>query len=112
MNAAKELFEEFNNLMRQAEYSGCTEEFTVMVANKLKETRNILTKGDQIWYVDVDTGEIEEGVVSSAYYKNGKLDSFSADFIESDDFDEFNGTAYGKSLFTTREAAELALSMG
>lgn len=108
MNAAKELFEEFNNLMRQAEYSGCTKEFVVMVANKIKKEIIPLSQGDSVWYANFETGEIEKGSVVSVRYKNGELDCFSVDFIESEDFDEFDG----KAFFALWEAAELALSMG
>ena len=65
MNAAKELFEEFNNLMRQAEYSGCTKEFVVMVANKIKKEIIPLSQGDSVWYANFETGEIEKGSVVS-----------------------------------------------
>lgn len=34
----------------------------------------ILTKGMSIWYVDPDSGEIEEGEVYSAYYNDGQLE--------------------------------------
>ena len=65
-------------------------------------------KGDKIWYVDRENGEIESGTVFFASYKNGKLDSFSVDF-DCGDFDEFSGGAFGKCFFRSKESAEAAL---
>ena len=53
-------------------------------------------KGQTVWYID-DKGKPEKGTVFSVEIKNGILDSFSIDF--EDDFDEFNGTAWGKYVF-------------
>lgn len=53
-------------------------------------------KGLTVWYID-DSGEPEKGTVFSVEIKNGILDSFSVDF--EDDFDEFNGSAWGKYVF-------------
>ena len=71
----------------------------------------IVTKGLSVWYVDTDSGEIEEGKVFSAYYKDGKLDSFSVDFKESKDFDEFSGIAWGACFFPTKKQAVAALKL-
>lgn len=49
-----------------------------------------LKKGDRVWYVDRENGEMESGTVFLAAYKDGKLDSFSVDF-DCGDFDEFSG---------------------
>lgn len=68
-----------------------------------------LTKGTRIWYVDQNTGEIEEGEVFSVYYKDGKLDSFSVNFVQSGDFDEFVGSAWGDCFFGNPEQAKAAL---
>lgn len=68
-----------------------------------------LKKGMTIWYVDTDTGEIEEGEVFSTDYKDGRLDSFSVDFKFSGDFDAFFGSAWGSCFFGSREQAEAAL---
>lgn len=68
-----------------------------------------LKKGMIIWYVDTDTGEIEEGEVFSTDYKDGHLDSFSVDFKVSGDFDEFFGSAWGCCFFGSREQAQAAL---
>lgn len=68
----------------------------------------ILKKGMSVWYVDTDSGEIEEGEVCSTYYQGGKLDSFSVEFKESEDFDEFFGSAWGACFFPTKEQAVAA----
>lgn len=68
----------------------------------------ILKKGDKVWYCDKETAEIESGTVVSAFYKNGKLKSFSVD-SDSGDFDEFVGSAFGTCFFKSQEAAEAAL---
>lgn len=68
-----------------------------------------LKKGMSVWYVDTDTGEIEEGKVFSINYKGEHLDSFSVNFKVSDDFDEFLGSAWGDCLFGSKKQAEAAL---
>ena len=68
-----------------------------------------LTEGMHVWYADKDTGEIEEGEVFSAHYKDGELDSFSVNFILSGDFDEFVGSAWGHRFFSSLEQAKAAL---
>ena len=62
----------------------------------------MLTVGTELWYVNEDTGEIERAIVATVSYKDGKLDSFGAEFPESDDFDEFYGHAFG-SCFSLRK---------
>lgn len=68
--------------------------------------------GSQIWYVDFETGEIEEGEVVSVQYKDGELDSFSVKFKETGDFDEFYGHGWGDCFFESKEMAENALLKG
>lgn len=68
-----------------------------------------LKKGDSIWYVDFDSGEIEEGEIVNIYYKNEQVDSFSVDFKEAGDFDEFEGKCLGDCFFANRKMAEVAL---
>ena len=75
----------------------------------LEEMDSRLKEGDSIWYVDAELQEIEEGKVVHAEFKNDKLWSVSVDFIESGDFDEFDGKALNEYLFTNEEAAKLAL---
>lgn len=50
----------------------------VGISEALEAIANRITikKGDTIWYLDTDSGEIEEGIVFSTHYKNGALDSF------------------------------------
>lgn len=74
-----------------------------------EDSLNTIRKGDKIWYVDFDSGEIEEGEVSAVYFNKGRIDSFSVDFKETGDFDEFTGDAIGSCFFTSREMAESAL---
>ena len=72
----------------------------------------MLTVGTELWYVDEDTGEIERAVVATVSYKDGKLDSFSAEFPESDDFDEFYGHAFGSCFFSSEAQAKMKLAKG
>lgn len=72
----------------------------------------MLTVGTELWYVDEDTGEIERAVVATVSYKDGKLDSFSAEFPESDDFDEFYGHAFGSCFFSSEAQAKMKLARG
>lgn len=88
-----------------------------MAASLLKErivieNCHFIKKGDKIWYVDFDTGEIEEGEIFSVYFKDGYIDSFSVDFKETGDFDEFIGDSIGKHFFTSEEMAKAALING
>ena len=72
----------------------------------------MLTVGTELWYVDEDTGEIERAIVATVSYKDGKLDSFSAEFPESDDFDEFYGHAFGSCFFSSEAQAKMKLAKG
>lgn len=97
----------------------CSYERLLELAQADKEGRCVilhekepLTKGMRVWYADKDTGEIEEGEVFSAYYKDDKLDSFSVNFILSGDFDEFIGSAWGSCFFGSPEEAKAALMKG
>lgn len=76
-----------------------------------KEDYTKLRRGCPIWYVDFETGEIESGTVCGVHFKNGTVDSFSVDFA-CGDFDEFNGSALGKSFFIHKENASAALIQG
>lgn len=75
----------------------------------LEEFDSRIKDGDPIWYVDTELQEIEEGRVVHVEFRNSKVDSISVDFLESGDFDEFDGSAMNECLFTTEEAAKLAL---
>lgn len=65
-------------------------------------------KGDKVWYVDMETGEIESGTVFLAHYNRGTLDSISVDF-DCGDFDEFLGSAWGSCIFGNYKSAIAAL---
>lgn len=64
-----------------------------------------LTSGDELWYVDAETGSVERAIVYSVLYRDGKLDSFSADFPDSGDFDRFFGSALGHCFFRSEADA-------
>lgn len=72
----------------------------------------MLSPGKELWYVDEETGGIEKAVVATVCYKDGVLDSFSAEFPESDDFDEFYGSAYGSSFFASEALARKRILKG
>ena len=74
------------------------------------EEYSSLKHGDPIFYLDEKTGEIEAGLVFTIRFKGEEIDSISVNF--EDDFDEFAGTALGKSLFRTREAARMFWQKG
>lgn len=78
----------------------------------LEDCVAVIKKRSPIWYVDFEEGEIEEGIVHSVCYKDGRIDSFSVDFVESGDFDEFVGEAIGNNFFASKEMAEQALIIG
>lgn len=68
-------------------------------------------KGDDIYYVDDELGEIEHGKIFSIYFKNGEIDTIGIDF-DCGDFDEFCGTAFGDCLFINEEMARNKLVIG
>ena len=78
----------------------------------LENCSKAIRKGDAIWYVDFESGEIEEGEVFSIQFKDGRIDSFSVDFKETGNFDEFVGDAIGDCFFISKEMAESALANG
>ena len=53
--------------------------------------------GDLVYYRDED-GSKEYGVIGTVFCEDGKLNSFSVDFEDSD-FDEFKGEAWGSVVF-------------
>ena len=59
--------------------------------------------GDDIYYLDSDSGAIEKGSVHGVYFENGKVETISVNF--EDDFDEFDGVGLGRCLFRSEEAA-------
>lgn len=66
-----------------------------------------IQKGEPIWYVDFESGEIEQGTIFGVKFINERLDSFSVDFGY--DFDEFLGDAIGRNFFLSKEDADAAL---
>ena len=68
-----------------------------------------IKKGDLIWYVDFESEEIEECEIFDVHYKNGQVDYFSVNFIETGDFDEFEGKYLGDCFFANKKMAEVAL---
>lgn len=102
----------------EAEHPGfgiinATNELMLAIAKKWVAERELisgmLSPNDVIWYADDDTGKIEKAVVQNVQYKDGKLDSFSAEFPDSNDFDEFLGSALGTCFFRTEAQAKLRL---
>jgi len=75
----------------------------------LVDCQTSIRKGSPIWYVDFESGEIEKGTVFSVQLKDGNIDSFSVDFEETGDFDEFVGRAIGDCFFVSKDMAESAL---
>ena len=66
---------------------------------------------DNIWYVDFDTGEIEKGTIHTIMYNNNRVFDFSVGF-ECGDYDCFDGSAFGHSMFLSKEEAKAALRRG
>ncbi len=67
-----------------------------------------IKKGDQIWCVDFESGEIEEGEVSSVCHRDGRIERFEVDFKEAGDSDYFYGDALGDNFFASKEDAQNA----
>lgn len=78
----------------------------------LEECAIAVKKRTPVWYVDFELGEIEEVEILEVHYKDGRIDSFSVNFKESGDFDEFVVDAIGDNFFASREMAETALVKG
>ena len=67
--------------------------------------------GMTVFYLDSDTGELEQGTVFSVHYKNSILDTIAIDF-DSGDFDEFIGEAWNDCIFSSKEKALDSLRRG
>ena len=74
------------------------------IMKREKQRSEMLKTGATVYYLD-DDGEIKQGVVTDVYYNKGKLESFGVEFPESDDFDEFWGSAWGDCFFGSEEEA-------
>lgn len=102
------LDEDLDNLISQAKMA-------INLLNEKEYIKNclaVIKKGTSIWFVDYEEGEIEEAVVHSVHYTDGRIESFSVDFKESGDFDEFIGEAIGDNFFASKEMAMQALVNG
>lgn len=70
-----------------------------------------LKVGDEVWYADKnDSSVIDRGVVISVYYKDNVLETIGVDFPDTNDFDEFYGSALNTCLFRTKEDAQIYLT--
>lgn len=88
-------------------------QLAVDVLRKLSLTESgVIQKGTPVWYVDFENGYIERGVVFGIQYKEQKVYSFSVDFDETGDFDEFCGDAIGDCFFLDEETAKAELVRG
>lgn len=85
------------------------QEIAVRWAAVAEQEDAMIRVGTHLWYVNKDTGEIEEAVVETVSYKNGALDSFGAQFAN-DDFDVFEGSAVDSCFFRSEQRAVQALS--
>ena len=109
MKNIQDLESQFRDLLDDASFLGCKEAFITSVARIIEEKNGPLQPKDTIWYVDDDEKIIERGIVSDVLYKGNQLLSFSVDFPDTDEFDEFNGTALGTCFFTSEEMAKSML---
>ena len=72
---------------------------------------DLIRAGTPLWYVDMENGAIEKATVETVSYKEGVLESFSAEF-ENGDFDEFIGSAIDDCFFRSEQQALQALKNG
>lgn len=70
---------------------------------------DFLKKGDDIYYVDDKSINIEHGKISYINFQNGEIDEIGVDF-DCGDFDKFYGMALGKYLFLDEEMAKSKLT--
>ena len=84
-----------------------------MIANKLIAAANeqedylSLKAGDTLYYIDKEEGICETAIIVSIHIdENNTVQDFSAEFPESNDFDEFYGSALGHSFFIDKDLAE------
>ena len=69
-------------------------------------------EGTPAWYVDFEENKLERATTVIVAFKNGRCDSVSLDFPDTDDFDELAGSALGCEVFFSKMNAEAALSSG
>lgn len=95
---------------QQSEVFRHTEDYILMeMARRFYNITNAddytsLKMGDPIYYLDSDSGEIEDGTVYGVYFENGKVTTISVNFDK--DFDEFDGNGLGRCLFRSKEATK------
>lgn len=73
---------------------------------------SMIQNGTHLWYLDKDTGEIEEAVVETVEYKNDRLYSFGVHFCITNDFDVFSEATIGNCFFKSEQQALNALHQG
>lgn len=81
------------------------------IMKREKQRSEMLKTGATVYYTSYD-GKIEQGIVSSVDYDNGKLTTFGVEFPENGDFDEFFGEAWGDCFFGSEEDALNKLKAG
>lgn len=65
-----------------------------------------LEKGQEVWYWDSENG-ISRGIVDfvNIDFCDNSLNEFGVDFPDENDFDVFNGSAWGDSIVASKESA-------
>lgn len=69
----------------------------------------LVPEGTKAWYVDYAEYALEKATTSLVVFKEGKCDSISLSFPDTDEFDEFDGSALGTYVFFSEETARQAL---
>ena len=112
-NMSKAKYIEREPLLAWLENMGISEHIIKTIADEAKFPVKMIDdfdntfypqKGDDIYYVDIEYGQIEHGVVFSVTFEDGELCAFSVDF-DNGDFDEFNGTAFETYFFLDADEA-------
>ena len=82
----------------------------IIAAVNEKEDYLSLEKGSRIYYANCDEGVVETGIVYSIHIRDDRVvDSFTVEFPECGDFDEFDGESLGKGFFIDKDRARNAL---
>ena len=79
----------------------------------LSHTENYLSlkPGDTVWYIDKEEQTMERGEISLISFKDEDIvDSFSVTFPDTNDFDEFLGSALGTCFFISKFKAQQELT--
>lgn len=85
-----------------------------MIFETAKDDFSTIKVGDHIWYADADEHILEEGEIVNVERNDRTFEvkAFGVHFIESNDFDEFNGCALGDCFFLSKEIAALRMNFG